>query len=260
MKLVTLISCMHQKNHDIVSRSNVQSDCIVINQCDIDKIDEFDFINKFGETKHCKFISTTERGLSRSRNMAIANAPDDAICLLCDDDEIFEENYCQIIMEFYENNPTLDFCCFYIKRPAKKCPPKKFDVNYKNFWSIASVEISFRRSAIISDDIKFDTRLGSGANSCGGEENKFILDLIKTGKKGVYMPIAIGLLLPSDVPTWFRGYTYEYFNDRAKFSRIILGPICGRLYGLYFILNKLKLIKKINPETSILKSLWISLR
>ena len=74
-----LISCMHQKDASIIERTGVQSDVVVINQCDHNSIEEFDFINRKGEKCHAKFICTTERGLSRSSNMAIRYAEGD-IC------------------------------------------------------------------------------------------------------------------------------------------------------------------------------------
>ena len=98
MKLILLISCMHEKDHSIIERSNVQTDVVVVNQCDKDSVDEFDFKNKKGETCHAKFINTTERGLSRSRNMAIRNAWGD-VCLICDDDEWLSDDYADTIIK-----------------------------------------------------------------------------------------------------------------------------------------------------------------
>ena len=48
MKLELLISCMHQKDASIITRSNVDSDVVVINQCDIDKKENFNFFNRNG--------------------------------------------------------------------------------------------------------------------------------------------------------------------------------------------------------------------
>ena len=44
---------MHQKDASIIERTGVQSDVVVINQCDHNSIEEFDFINKKGK-KHLK--------------------------------------------------------------------------------------------------------------------------------------------------------------------------------------------------------------
>lgn len=69
MKLMVLISYMHRTDTGIISESNVQTDSVVVNQCDRDSIEDFDFKNKKGRTCHVKFIDTTERGLSNSRNL-----------------------------------------------------------------------------------------------------------------------------------------------------------------------------------------------
>ena len=52
---------MHQHDKSILTKSNVQSDVVVVNQCDTDSVEEFDFVNKYGQTKHCIFVSTTQR-------------------------------------------------------------------------------------------------------------------------------------------------------------------------------------------------------
>ena len=81
MNVVVLLSCMHQNDVNIIQRSNIQTDVVVINQTDIDTVDEFDFINRKGRRCHALFISTTERGLSRSRNLAIASAEKADVCM-----------------------------------------------------------------------------------------------------------------------------------------------------------------------------------
>ena len=37
---------MHQHDKSILTKSNVQSDVVVVNQCDTDSVEEFDFVNK----------------------------------------------------------------------------------------------------------------------------------------------------------------------------------------------------------------------
>ena len=110
-----LISCMHQKDASIIERSNVQSDVIVVNQCDKDSVEEFDFVNKKGRKCHAKFICTTERGLSKSRNMAIRNAWGD-ICLICDDDETIADDCEEKILRAYSENPDAALIAFALLR------------------------------------------------------------------------------------------------------------------------------------------------
>ena len=54
-----LIACMYEKDTSILERSNVQSDVVVVNQCNHNSVEEFDFVNKFGRTCHAKYINTT---------------------------------------------------------------------------------------------------------------------------------------------------------------------------------------------------------
>ena len=108
MKLEILMSCMHQTDDRLVQKSNITGDVTVINQCDHEG--QADYPTACG-TAH--IYSTTQRGLTRSRNMAIENATAD-ICMLCDDDEVFVEGYEQKILEAYKNLPQADVIIFKI--------------------------------------------------------------------------------------------------------------------------------------------------
>lgn len=233
MKFTILISCMHQENHDILQRSNVQSDCVVVNQCNIDNVEDFDIVNKFGETKHCRFISTTERGLSRSRNMAIANAPDDSICLICDDDEILDDNVETTVLEAYRTWPDASLIAFRIIRlddtSGKKYASRPCQMNLRQSLHISSVEITFSKQFIKKAGIQFDINLGSGTGNGAGEENKFILDIRKANGNQYFSPKNIGTLCPSE-SHWFKGYDKDFMIKDAQSSRKILGPFLGFLY------------------------------
>lgn len=253
MTVEVLISCMHRNTveevMELVKRTNVTGPCVVVSQCDKEEV-----IQK-GKTK---IVFTKERGLSRSRNMAIKYASHD-ICLICDDDEILDSNYERIITDAY-NKYNKDIICFYISRSARQIPPHDFKLNYKSFWRVASVEISFKRETVINEGIYFDSRIGSGVSNCGGEENKFLLNCIQHRLKCLYLTSTIGKLIPGSPSQWFKGYNKTYFKDRAKADRIILGPFIGRLLSLYFLIGHLKLIKRTNPETDILETAWILLK
>ena len=87
MKLDILMSCMHQADNALIAASGITGSAVVINQCDRDEECRFDTPN--GQVR---MISTTQRGLTKSRNMAIAHSDAD-VCLLCDDDEVFVPGY-----------------------------------------------------------------------------------------------------------------------------------------------------------------------
>ena len=39
MKLQVLVSCMHQQDYSLLEKMNIQTDAIIINQCDINKFE-----------------------------------------------------------------------------------------------------------------------------------------------------------------------------------------------------------------------------
>ena len=233
-----LISCMHQKDTSIIERTNIQSDVVVVNQCDVDKIEEFDFINKRGETCHAKFISTRERGLSRSRNMAIRNASGD-ICLICDDDEILKDDYPQLILDTYNSNIKCDFITFNIAIAERQFPNKKLKVGYIRALKTASWQITFIRNTIIRQGINFDVEMGAGITLGGSEENRFLFDCLNVGLKGIYTPTVIGTVHTVN-STWAvtKDNFPRYFKDRGCAYRKLMGPFIGSLYILYSSFRK----------------------
>ncbi len=243
MTLSVLISCMFQTDHTIVKRTNVQTDCIVVNQCDTDKFEDFSFINNSGNECHVKFISTTERGLSRSRNMAIKYATSD-VCLICDDDEVLEDNYEDIILKEYKNNYKASVIILEILREDKSpIGKRRMKMGLKKILQTSSVQITFRRKDIITHNIKFDVLLGSGSGNGAGEENKFLMDVKKRGLKLFYSPVRIGGLLSHTSSQWFTKYDIKYFKNHGWSSRRILGSLLSLVYIFYYVLNKRPLYK-----------------
>ncbi len=90
---------MHQTDFSIIEKSNISTDAVIVNQCNCDSYDEVKKNNQ-----QIKMVSVKERGLSKSRNKAIELA-DHQYCLLCDDDEVFENNYAEIILQGFDKNP-----------------------------------------------------------------------------------------------------------------------------------------------------------
>ena len=64
MTLEVLLSCMHQEDDSLVHQSGITGDVVVINQCS--RTDYREYPTQYGLAR---MYSTTERGLTRSRNM-----------------------------------------------------------------------------------------------------------------------------------------------------------------------------------------------
>lgn len=232
-----LISCMHQADTSIIARSNVQSDVVVVNQCDHDSVEEFDFVNKKGRTCHAKFICTTERGLSKSRNMAIRNAWGD-VCQICDDDEWLADNGEEVILRAYAENPDAALIAFSLirKDTVKTYPVGKRSLGFIQILKTSSQQVTFSRNLLGKNDIWFDEKMGSGTGYGGGEENRFLLDCRKIGFKMLYIPDIIATINKGE-SKWFKGYTEKYFRDRGWTSRRILGFFMGYAFVLYNVIN-----------------------
>lgn len=233
MKLTLLIACMHEKDTSIIQRSNVQADVVVVNQCDHDSVEEFDFVNKKGKTCHAKFICTTERGLSRSRNMAIRNAWGD-VCLICDDDEWIEDDCEMMILKAYKENEDIGVATFALNRKDKPTTysSTSYQLGLKQILGTRSSQISFRLNAILSNRIVFDEKMGSGTGNGGGEENHFLLDCRKAKLKMTYFPSVIATINPG-ASQWFKGYTAKFITDRGWTSRRNLGFLTGYAFIWY---------------------------
>lgn len=243
MRLEVLISCMHQQDASIVSRTNVQSDVLVINQCDKDAYDEFSFVNKLGETCIARIIHTTERGLSKSRNMALKNAIGD-ICLLCDDDEVLEDDYVEKIVRAFKTYFKEQIIAFQLKHPLRKFSLKSYKIRFFQTANLASWQIAFKRTEVVNR-VSFCEKMGAGTGNGGGEENKFLIDCIKQGLKIRYVPSLIASVAQTE-SSWFHGYTKEYWINRGWVAKMIYGTFWGYIYIWYIVLFRNYKIDKIN--------------
>ena len=246
MNVIVLLSCMNQIDSTIIQRSNIQTDVIVVNQCDKEDISEFVFKNNKGVICHAKFINTKERGLSRSRNMAIKHAWGD-ICLICDDDEFLDDSYEETILSAYKKRYKENVIVFAIERrdenPPRKYPTKEKYVGLKQLLKTSSVQITFKREAITNANLKFDVMLGSGTGNGAGEETKFLMDCRRNGIKIYYVPECLGAVLSGN-SSWFKGYTPDFMKNQGWALRRALGNCISFFYLVVYGFRHKRLYEK----------------
>lgn len=238
-KIEVLIATMNQENYNFIENMNLSTDAVIVNQC---------LENKKYSLKsqlNCyKIIESSEKGLSKSRNLAIKNSNAD-ICLLADDDEVLEDDYELKILNAYDKHPDADIIAFQVQRQGNPNRYKRFRKrkswdNYLTCMKIASVEISFRRESIVSKGIRFNENIGAGRKFSNGEENIFLYDALKNGLKILYLPINIGYVDNSE-SSWFKGYTDDYFysagakfyNMSKHFYPLLILQFAVRKYSIY---------------------------
>ena len=198
-----LLSAMFLENEDYIDTLNIRTDCVVVNQCDRELSKKVSHKTPAGDI-NVTYIETRERGLSRSRNMALKNA-EGPVCILCDNDVEYEDDYDTVINDAFAGHPEADVIVFFIKRPERSRPV--FDterkMGYLSVLKIFSPEIAFRKNSI--DGIRFNELFGAGAKYFMGEENLFLYECLKKHKKIVYVPRMIAKVRAEE-STWFKGY------------------------------------------------------
>ena len=245
MKLEILLSCMHQCDTSLVERSEITGDVLLINQCDHEGYCE-------SPTREglARMISTCERGLTRSRNMAIDHSTAE-LCLLSDDDEVFVPEYEKRIISAYEALPEADVIIFKAVNRPKNFEERVHPIRFPQTMKVSSWQISFRRERLNQAGIRFDVLLGSGSGNGAEEELKFLLDCQRAGLSIWYVPVEVASVA-QEKSAWFAGYDEKFFYNRGATTRYILGFWTALLYGLYYVVRKKKMYdSQIRPVTAM---------
>ena len=242
MGLCVLLSAMHQSDTSLLRELNIGCDAVLINQCDT----QGETLTEEG-ARRLLFLSTTDRGLSKSRNLAVKKASEEAfdrddICIFCDNDCVYEDDSPKRILEAFDRNPDADIIVFFISRPERRSPVMKSEgpMGRMASFKIFSPEIAFRKKSILENALAMDERFGAGGTYGMGEENIFLFDAIAKGLKIVYCPQKIATLSQTE-STWFKGYSDRYFVDRgagyqrmsSALSVFFILQFAVRKYGLY---------------------------
>lgn len=236
MKLEVLISTMMQDDYSLLDKMHLNSDAVVVNQCNKDEIVRFKY-----KEHNVIWIDSCQRGLSKSRNEALKYAQGD-ICLLADDDLIFRDGYKKIIIDEFQNR-NVDIIRFQvegIERTFKKYPKNAGKIGYLGALKISSVELAFRKKSLRY--IFFDEKIGAGTDFLMGEENAYLYQCLHNKLKIYYVPKVISDLHMGH-SSWYKGLDEEYFVGRgAAFAAMKTHWI--HLLIIQFAVRKFKLYSK----------------
>lgn len=254
MECEILASVMNQKNKDeIIKRLGISDGdkCLIINQIDGNKR-----VDKDVENGDCRFLSCKDKGLSKSRNLALRKAVGD-VCIIVDDDVKLIKNYKKLIVKAYEKYPDADIIAFEFEyndcnKNKKKMSERRID--YLHSMKISSTQITFKRKSIKESEIKFDEDFGAGSGKNNwGEENIFLFDCLRAGLKIYYVPIKI--MTKYDLgSTWDKSNTKEHFEQQgAIYYR--MSSRFWRMLALQFVLRKRKIYSKDMSSYSVFKAM-----
>lgn len=231
MRLEILLSCMNLRGEDIVEKSCIKSDALIVDQCGHDGYREYE-----KDGRKIRIYSVNDTGLTKSRNYAIKKSTAD-ICLLCDDDEVFVDNYEEGILTAYKDIPEADVMIFDIGNQKTIHRDKPTKLGYFDLMHVASWQISFRRKSLIENDVYFDERMGAGSGNGAEEELKFLTDCRKKGLAIYFVPFVIADVAQTK-STWFKGYDEQFFINRGNTTRYIMGYVPALLYAVYYSVRK----------------------
>ena len=146
------------------------------------------------EFETVRVINVNEKGLSKSRNLAIKNASK-KICLLADDDVVYFPNFDYEIISAFNQNPKASIITFNHQRIGKNEPHNKSKKVYshsnKTIENVCSIEIAFQLKDIAANNICFDENFGLGSYFETAEEYLFLRDAIKINLNALFYPFVI---------------------------------------------------------------------
>ncbi len=196
---------------------------VIVNQTQISN----DLVSTFPTVK---VINSYEKGLSKSRNLALKNAVG-KILLIADDDEIFIENFDSKMAEAYNRYPNSVGIIFQIENghgfKYRKYPVKEtFLSNYLALFNCLSIEISLNKTVFDKLNVNFDENFGLGSTFNMGEEAIFLVDIHNKKQQIWFYPEVIAI--HSTIST----------NDKLNFKEryYIQGAFLARVFsfGFYF--------------------------
>jgi len=196
-----------------------------------------------------RVINSSEKGLSKSRNLALEKAKG-KILLISDDDVVFQKGFIEKIIDAYQKYPNAAIIKFSALKPNSK-PLNKNAVNSKSSLSIfdilntSSFEITLNKYHVDFEKHKFDENFGLGGIFEMGEEAVFLSDLKKDGKQLVFEPqiiVAHNTLTSSDK----KDVLERYFISGAIFTRVFRKKYIFWIFIKMFFDLKQKKIKMNN--------------
>lgn len=210
MSLQVLISTMDQKDYSLLDKMNIQTDAIVINQCEHYSVSEFTYKDHL-----VKWVSCAERGVGLSRNTALMRATAD-ILLFADDDVTFVDGYEKLVVDEFNRNRDTSLIVFNIKclneGRYEKETAKTHRIHFYSSLSYGAYRFAVKRNQIFHNRIYFSELFGGGAKYSAGEDNIFLNDCLKHRLICKASSLNIGIVTHND-STWFEGFNEKYFID-----------------------------------------------
>ena len=231
MKVEVLASVMHEEPDALIHRMGLDSDAVIINQCD-----RLDYQEKEVSGHRIRFYSFPDRGVGRSRNEAILRAEGD-ICLFSDGDLVYRPGYAEAVAAEFVQNPDADMILFNViveeSRKTYHITERK-KVHWYNCGRYGAVSFAVRRESLLRSGVAFSLLFGGGARYGSGEDSLFLKAFMDEGYLVYTAPVTIAEEKAGE-STWFEGYNEKFFRDKGVLYRHLYGRL-DMIMALRFLL------------------------
>jgi len=236
MSIEVLVSTMHKDSSQVLEMlelSNIKYNVLVVVQCDYE-----DYVEIDNNGQRIRIIFSMQRGLSKSRNVAIENCQAEYGYIL-DDDVVLADGALEDLLERMIHD-DVGVATAYFKYMGGGASGAFCDSPYThNLLTVAkvcSIEICVKIS-LIKGRILFDEEFGLGSKFPSGEEYIFLTDCLKSGIEVKYYPVCVGF--HPDVTSGQDFYTssQKILAKREMFKRVF--GVKSSLYIFAFWAKKL---------------------
>ena len=240
MSVEVLASVMYQEMATLAEQMQLDSDAVIINQCEVEDYAEMDY-----KGHRVRFFSFPERGIGKSRNAAIERADGD-ICLFSDEDIVYNPGYEEAIEAEFARNPKADMILFNIEvEEARRTYfiTERKQVHWYNCGRYGAVSFAVKRSSLLESGVRFSLLFGGGARFSNGEDSLFLKEFMDKGYKVYTAPVLIGRENAGD-STWFAGYNEKFFHDRGVLYHFLYGGMAKPLSLRFLLAHRDKMCKE----------------
>jgi GT2 family glycosyltransferase len=192
-----------------------------------------------------RVINSFEKGLSRSRNLALKNAIG-KIVLIADDDVVYKKDFDTAIVQAhnqYNNKTVISFC---IEKPngllfKKYLTKAKLDLSLMELFNVLSIEISLNKLVLDKTGVIFDENFGLGSEFQMGEEAVFLSDIKNKNQKIAFVPSVIAAHPEISSNEKF-DFSQRYYIQGAFLTRVLkMNYFKGLTTKIFFDLKQKKL-------------------
>lgn len=203
-----------------------------------------------------RVLNSFEKGLSRSRNLALKKAIG-KIVLIADDDVVYIKDFDTKILQAhnqYDSKVVISFCIensndLLVKKYLSRA---KTNLSLIELFNILSIEISINKSIFDTLGVKFDKNFGLGSTFEMGEEAIFLSDLNRKNQQIAFVPVVI-VSHPEVSSTDKFDFTQRYYIQGAFLSRVLkVDYFMGLTAKLFFDLKQGKL--KFNQISAAIRN------